>query len=44
MEVKPGQLGRQMKKRLQAAEMKFMRKIVDFTLLDHKINEDNLKT
>jgi hypothetical protein len=30
-------------KRLQAAEMKFMRKSAGFTLWDHKRNEENLK-
>jgi hypothetical protein len=30
-------------KRLQAAEMKFMRKTAGLTLLDHKRNEDILK-
>jgi hypothetical protein len=43
MEVRPGQLERQMKKKLQAAEMKFMRKTAGLTLWDHKRNEDILK-
>jgi hypothetical protein len=40
MEVRPGQLERQMKKRLQAAEIKFMRKTAGLTLWDHKRNEE----
>jgi hypothetical protein len=31
---------RLMKKRLQAAQMKFMKKTVGFTLLDYKRNEE----
>jgi hypothetical protein len=41
MEVRPGQLGRQMKI-LQAAEMKFTRKTAGVTLWDHKRNEEIL--
>jgi hypothetical protein len=32
-----------MKKRLQAAEMEFMRQTAGFTILDHKRNEELLK-
>jgi hypothetical protein len=40
MEVKPGKAD---EKRLQAAEIKFMRKTPGFTLLDHKRNEEILR-
>jgi hypothetical protein len=43
MEVRPGQLERQMEKRLQAAEMKFMRRTAGLTLWDLKRNEEILK-
>jgi hypothetical protein len=41
MEVRPGRLERQIKKKkLQAAEIKFIRKTAGLTLCDHKRNED----
>jgi hypothetical protein len=43
MEVRPGQLERQKRNRLQAAEIKFMRKTAGLTLWDHKRNEGILK-
>jgi hypothetical protein len=43
MEVRPGQIERQMDKRLQAAEMKFMRKSAGLTLWDYKRNEEIFK-
>jgi hypothetical protein len=43
MEVKPGWLENQMKKRLLASELKFMKRISDCMQLDHKRNEDILE-